>query len=522
MELGPHGVSAEAHRPLVAGRHGMVCAGHPLAAEAGTAILRTGGTAVDAALAVAAALNVVEPNMSGIGGDGFIMVFEATSGQVRVMNATGPAPSRATRESYLADGIPMKGIRSVSVPGLVSGWLQVHAAHGRLPLCDVFAPAMDLAANGFPISQKLATGLAGESSLAQFPSSRAIFTDNGRPLAAGDLLVQSDLAESFAAIAEGGEDGFYRGRISRAIQRCSDEYAGLLVADDLGAYRARWQDAISVEYRGHEVFEAPPNSSGHVLLQMLNLVEPFDLAALEANSSERIHLMVEAKKLAFADREAYLADPDFTDVPVDGLLSKAYARARGRLIDADRAAVSVEAGDPWSHQSSRRAAARLKTSADREDTTCFAVVDRRGNAVCQLQSLQSGFGSGLVVPGTGMLLNNRMTYWHLDPQHVDCLAPGKRVRHTMNPVMVLRDGRLVLVCAPPVPIRRSRVICRYSVTFSTTGTTSSKPSNRRAGATFRTTPNRPCPTPAPMSCYSKSASPPRFNLACGVSATPSG
>ncbi len=449
MDLGPHGVKSEAHRPVVAGRNGMICSGHPLASEAGLSILRRGGNAVDAALAVAAALNVVEPNMSGIGGDGFIMVRDGESQQIHVMNATGPAPNRATRDAYLAEGIPMKGIRSVSVPGLVSGWIQTHDRFGRLSRREVLAPAIDLAASGFPVSRKLAAAIADEASFRAFPSSRVIFTRDGAPLAAGDLLVQRDLAESLELLAEAGEDAFYRGRLADAIHRCAEQYGGLITRDDLAAFRARWQEPISVDYRGYIVSEAPPNSSGHVLLQMLNLVEQFDLAGLGPNTVASVHLMVEAKKLAFADREAYLADPDFVDVPVDGLLSKTYAGERARRIDPRRAASTVDAGDPWAHDAPRRRSPRLKLSPDREDTTCFAVVDRDGNAVCQLQSLQTGFGSGLVVPGTGILLNNRMTYWHLDPDHVDCLAPGKRVRHTMNPVMVVRDGRLVLVLGTP-------------------------------------------------------------------------
>lgn len=427
----------------------MVCCGHPLAAGAGIAVLRQGGNAVDAALAVAAALNVVEPNMSGVGGDGFIMVFDAASGQIQVMNATGPAPRQATREAYLPDGIPMKGIRSTSVPGLVSGWLQVHGRYGKLPLSTSFASAINLAANGFPVSQKIATAIAGDPALREFPSSRAVFTRDGVPLAAGDILRQADLAKTFSAIAEEGEETFYRGRIARSIGDCARQYDGLLTADDLAAYRARWQEPISITYRGNQVYEAPPNSSGHVLLQMLNLVEPYDLAGFGANSAASIHLMVEAKKLAFADREAYLADPDFVEVPIEGLLAKDYARERGRLIDPGRAATAVTDGDPWQGKRPHDTGSRRKTDLDREDTTCFAVVDREGNAVCQLQSLQTGFGSGLVVPGTGILLNNRMTYWHLDPDHVDCLVPGKRVRHTMNPMMALRDGKLILVGGTP-------------------------------------------------------------------------
>jgi gamma-glutamyltranspeptidase/glutathione hydrolase len=220
-----------------------------------------------------------------------------------------------------------------------------------------------------------------------------------------------------------------------------------LTADDLAAFSAIWQDPISVGYRDYTVFEAPPNSSGHVLLQMLNLVERYDLAGLGPNSSATIHLMVEAKRLAFADREAYLADPRFVDVPIDGLLSKEYADLRAHCIDPKKSASDVVAGHPWPYD---RQAERRRVGGEKpSDTTCFVVADQWGNAVCQLQSLQSGFGSGLVAPGTGILLNNRMTYWHLDADHVDCLVPGKRVRHTMNPVMVKGDHGLILASGTP-------------------------------------------------------------------------
>ena len=219
MAQGPHGVRSEAHRPVAVGRNGMVCAGHPLAAEAGIAVLRQGGTAADAALAVAAALNVVEPNMSGMGGDGFIMVYDQVKG-LRVMNATGPAPRGATLEKYQSGGIPMKGIRSVSVPGLVAGWLEVHSTSGRLALKSVLAPAIDLAESGFPVSLKLARGITDDPMLATFSASRAIFTRDGTPLGVGDLLVQRDLANSLRALSEGGADAFYRGVLAKAIVQC--------------------------------------------------------------------------------------------------------------------------------------------------------------------------------------------------------------------------------------------------------------------------------------------------------------
>lgn len=422
----------------------MVCAGHPLAAEAGIAILRQGGNAVDAAIAVAACLNVVEPMMSGLGGDGFIMIHSAAEGRVRVANATGPAGLAATRERYARDGIPQKGVLSVSVPALLHGWLDAHEAFGRLPLGAVFAPAIELAAEGFPVSHYLAGEIAADPVLCQFPTSRAVFTNAGEPPAPGQILRQIDLADTLAAIAEVGRAVFYEGSVGERMVGFIREHGGLLTMRDLAACSARWQDPIWTCYRGHRVCEAPPNSSGHVLLQELAMLDQFDLGSHRWDSAETVHLMVEAKKLAFVDREAFLADPDHVDVPVEGLISREYARRRAGLIDRRAAAREVSPGDPWAFQAAgpaRRRPARAGGMRDGEDTTCFVVVDSEGNAVSQLQSLQSAWGSSVVAADTGILLNNRMTYWHLDPDHVDCLAPGKRVRHTMNPVMVFGPAR---------------------------------------------------------------------------------
>jgi gamma-glutamyltranspeptidase len=443
---GPHGISASAHRPVTYGRNGMVCAGHPLASQAGMRILQQGGNAADAALAVAAALNVVEPHMSGMGGDGFALVYRRDSGRVDVVNATGPAPLQATRAAYLPGGIPLKGIRSVSIPGLVDGWLRLHSRYGRLKLAAAFAPAIDLAANGFPVGHKLAQAIAAQPALREFAPSAAIFAPHGRPLRAGDMLVQRDLARSFQLVAAGGHDAFYAGPIATAIVQCSERFGGLLRKEEFTSYAPLEASPISTRYRDWTVYEAPPNSSGHVVLQILNVLEQFDLRSLGCNSAAAIQLMVEAKRLAFADRERYLADPGWTDIPLAGLLSKEYAQQRARLIDLDRAMAEAAPGDPWRYQG---APAGQRRHGPEEDTTCFVVADGDGNAVCQLQSLQSAFGSGLVAEGTGILLNNRMTYWHLEADHIDRLEPGKRVRHTMNPVMVFRDGRLVLLCGTP-------------------------------------------------------------------------
>jgi len=461
MVQSPHGVKFESNRPVVMGRNGMVCAGQPLAAQAGMAILQKGGNAVDAAIGTAAALNVVEPNMSGIGGDGYIMIYNKAQNKIDICNATGAAPYATDLARYQAEGIPQKGIRSVSVPGLLDGWLAAHDKYATLKLSELFAAAIDLADNGFPVSHVLSQVIAADSLLQEFPTSQAIFAPGGKPPKPGVVLYQKDLAKTFQAIAEGGRDAFYQGPIAEAMVKFCQEQGGLLSMKDLADCRSRWEEPISTTYKGYSVYEAPPNSSGHILLQELNMVEQFDLRSMGCSTAESIHMMVEAKKLAFIDREAYMADPDHTDVPTLGLVSKEYAKERAKLIDPDRAADPTH-GDPWVFQGSSGGAGRVTAgSVQEEDTTCFVIVDRWGNSVCQLQSIQSSLGSSLVAGDTGILLNNRMTYWHLDPDHVDCLQPGKRVRHTMNPVMVFNDdgpasmgkpagtGSLMLVCGTP-------------------------------------------------------------------------
>jgi gamma-glutamyltranspeptidase / glutathione hydrolase len=433
----PHGIASDAHRPAALGTRGMVCSSHYLASLAGMQVLQQGGNAVDAALAVGAALGLVEPHMSGPGGDGFLMIYWALSDAVRCINGTGPAPSRARRELFLEHGIPYKGIRSVSVPGIVGAWLLAHSEFGELPLADVFVPACEIADQGFAVTPKLAAALANEadsdSPLFSHPASAAVFAPEGFPLRAGEICRSPDYVRTLGSLARDGAEAFYRGRIGKAILALSRAQDGLYEPQDLRRFEAFWQEPIATTYRGFEVLEYPPNSSGHVLLQELNLLEHFDVRGMGFLSPESIHVMVEAKKLAFADREAYLADPAQVSVPLDWLLSKGYAAERVRLIDRECAAEDVRPG--------RREAA--------EETTSFCVADRWGNAVCQLQSIQSAFGSGLIVEGTGVLLNNRMTYWHLEEAHPDVLRPGKRVRHTMNPYMVRKHGRLVLVGGTP-------------------------------------------------------------------------
>ena len=431
----PHGVTAEAYRPSVMGRNGMVASGHALASQAGIQTLMAGGNAVDAAIATAAALGAVEPAGSGVGGDGFILIYWAETGEVSAVNATGPAPGAATRERYLEDGgIPMKGMRSVSVPGLVDGWFLAHGRYGALPLAEVFRPAIALCEDGFPVSHLLAEQLRAEHEcFAADPFTRAVFTNEGAPIQAGDLLRNCNLGTTLREIARHGRKTLYESEIARAIVEFSHDRDGLLTEEDLASFHAHWAEPIHVNYRGYEVYEMPPNSSGHILLQELNIIELFDLQRLGCNSAESIHLMVEAKKLAFADRESYMADPEWIDVPLEGMLSKSYAAEQAERIDPWHAAFGVEAGGPEAH----------------EDTTCFCTADGAGNLVCILQSIQSGFGSNLIAGDTGILLNNRMTYWHLEEGHPNCLMPGKRVRHTMNPVIVTKEGRPLLTFGTP-------------------------------------------------------------------------
>jgi gamma-glutamyltranspeptidase/glutathione hydrolase len=439
MAASPHGIRSEAHRPAVLGTRGMVCSSHYLASQAGIRVLQAGGDAVDAALAVGTTLGLVEPHMSGPGGDGYLMIHRAGAngapGAVHCLNGTGPAPSRATRELFVESGIPSKGIRSVSVPGIVGAWLEAHRSFGRLALPTVFESAREIAEEGFAVTPKLAAALAAEceagSPLTTHAPSAAVFAPGGRPLAAGEICRNPEYALTLDRLAAEGADAFYRGPVGAAILALSREQDGLFEPEDLSRFQAFWQEPISTTYRDHEVLEYPPGSSGHVLLQELNLIELFDIPALGLLTPESIHVMVEAKKLAFADRERYLGDPEWVKIPLAHLLSKEYASDRARLIVPGRATPAPVAGEAA------------------EDTTSFCVTDRWGNAVCQLQSIQSGFGSGLIVPGTGVLLNNRMTYWHLEPGHPDELRPGKRVRHTMNPYMVRRNGRLVLVGGTP-------------------------------------------------------------------------
>ena len=419
------------HRPLIMGRNGAVGANHPLATQAGLDILRAGGNAVDAAVAIALTLGVVEPMMSGLGGDGFYHVHVARGGAAKVYNGTGPAPLAAKPEAF-PDGMAVHGPRSVSVPASLAALGAMHAAHGRRSWNTLATHAITHAEEGFAAThgyRHFATD--NQRQLAADPRSRATFLADGAAPSLAGLIRQPDLAATLAEIAADGADSLYRGALARRFAAGLADAGTLISAADLAACQAEVVDPIAIRYRGFEVRQTPPNSTGFVMLQMLRIVEQFDLAALAP--AERVHVLVEAKKRAFLDRERHGADPRFAAVPLDHLLSDGVAQAHAAAIAMDRAAdLPLRHGE-----------------AAGGDTTYFCVVDAGGNAVSGIQSINSAFGSGVTAGETGILLNNRMAYWHLDPGHPNRLQPGKRVRHTMNAPMVFRDGALWGVLGTP-------------------------------------------------------------------------
>ena len=419
------------YRPLIVGRRGAAAANHPLAAQAGLMASRAGGNAVDAAVATALALAVVEPMMSGLGGDAFYHVFDAKSGRAVVFNGTGPAPRAATPERYAA-GIPRTGPLSVSVPGMLAGLGAMHADYGTLPWAQLCAEAIRLARDGFGATPHY-RHFAGDhlACLRADRRSAAIFLRDGQAPRVGTAIVQPELARTIEEIATEGADCLYRGALARRLGTALPECGTLITEADLAEYYAETQEPLAIDYRGYRVLQAAPNSTGFVVLQELKILEHFDVAAMGLGSAELLHTMVEAKKLAFADRERWGSDPRTMQPPFDELLSAEYCARLAARIDMKQAAPTRSLADAAG------------------DTTYFCTADGDGNAVSGIQSINSGWGSGVMAGDTGILLNNRMAYWHLDPEHPNYLRPGRRVRHTMNPPLVLKDGKLWGVFGTP-------------------------------------------------------------------------
>jgi gamma-glutamyltranspeptidase/glutathione hydrolase len=424
-------MSVTQHRGVVVAKRGALAASQPLAVSAGLGILQRGGSFADAAIATSAVLCVVEPYNSHLGGDAFLIVYDAKTRATTALNASGAAPAAATPDRF-PDGIPLRGLSAASVPGLVDLWHNLHATWGTLPLAELLAPAISYAEEGFPAGYRYCRIFHDSADvLKQFPITAASLLGRDTLPQPGDTLRQPDLAWTLRQIAAGGRDAFYLGPVAERIVAFSQENGGLFTKEDFAAHRTQITDPIQTTYRGYTVHGQPPVSQGHILLQELNLVEGFDLAALGHNAAATIHLQVEAKKLAFADRAAYLGDPQFVRVPVETMLSKAYAEQRRLCIDLQRAATDVAAGEI------------------EHDTTYFCVADGQGNAVSFIQSIFWGFGCGATAGGTGVLFNNRMTGFSLDPASPNALVPGKRPAHTLNAYLVTRDGKLAFVGGTP-------------------------------------------------------------------------
>lgn len=413
---------------------GMVASSHPLASQAGVGMLAAGGNFMDAAIATAAVLTVVEPYNSHLGGDVFMIVYSAKDGRVEAINGSGAAPRAARPELFAQGGIPLRGLAAASVPGAVHGWDAALKRYGTMPLAKVLEPAIHYAENGFPVNHRLHQTVAGAMPLLRrYPtSSQAVLTD-GQPVPPGRIWRQPGLAKALRILAERGAEDFYQGEIAAAMAAFCAEHDGLITEDDLAGHETRILEPLETTYRGITVYEQPPVSQGHILLQELNLVEGFDLAGMGPQSADSIHVMVEAKKLAFADKDRYTGDPRRTDIPLAGMLSKEYAAERRQLISLSTAA-TPSAGDPRDHM---------------RDTTYFCVADGEGNGVSFIQSLFHGFGCGVVVSDLGFFLNNRMTGFSLDPEHVNCLEPGKKTVHTLNAYMLFRNGRPWVIGGTP-------------------------------------------------------------------------
>jgi len=429
-------------RSVVMARNGVLATSQPLASAAGLRVLQQGGNAIDAAVTAAAVLAVVEPSMTGIGGDLFALIYDAKTKTVRGLNASGRAPAAATLDEFAKrklDAIPYRGELSISVPGVVDGWNELLTKHGTLTLARALEPAIQYARDGFAVSEIIANQWdAAVAVLAKDPAAASTFLVNGRAPAAGEVFRNPNLAATLEHIAESGRDAFYRGRIAKTISDDLSRRKGLLRESDFAAHRSDWVEPISTDYRGYRVLEMPPNTQGATALQMLNILEGFDLKALGHNTAAYIHLLVEAKRIAFADRDAWLADFDAVDKDVlDRLLSKPYAAERRREMNPERAAREYR---PMSRAGTKHSPSPEPPQA-RGDTIYLTVADKDGNVVSLIQSIFENFGSGIVAGDTGIVLHNRGSLFSLDRNHPNVLAPGKRPFHTLVPAMVMRENR---------------------------------------------------------------------------------
>ncbi len=415
-------------RSPVYGMGGMVAASQPLAAAAGLEILAQGGNAADAAIAAAAALNVTEPTSTGLGGDCFALYYEASSGQITALNGSGRAPASLSLERLHKEGftgvLPLFHPYTITVPGACAGWCDLLERHGHLSLNRVLAPAIHLAEQGYPVAP-ITAYFWGRSAnrLSKVPGGSELTID-GRAPQAGEIFRNSGLARTLKKIVEGGKSAFYQGAIAEAIARVIQQAGGCMTVDDLAAHTSSWEQPISTTYHGVRLWECPPNGQGLAALLALNLLEGYELNSMPALSARRLHLMIEAMRLALADTRWYVADPGFNPAPLGQLLSKDYAAMRRRLINPQRATLNQLHGTPISSS----------------DTVYLTTADADGNACSFINSNYMGFGTGIVPPGWGFSLQNRGLGFSLDPDHPNALAPGKRPYHTIIPAMLTIDA----------------------------------------------------------------------------------
>ena len=432
--LGADRITGEtfATRSEVYAPHAMAATSHPLATQVALDVMKAGGSAVDAAIAANAALGLMEPTGNGIGGDLFAIVWDPRTQELHGYNGSGRSPQALAMDEFGRRGlesIPSHGPLPVTVPGAVDGWFALHGRFGRLPMAEVLAPAIRYARDGHPVHEVIAHYWARSVPvLSKWPGFAEQFTIDGRAPRTGETWRNPNLADTLQKIADGGRDAFYTGDIARTIDAYFREHDGFLRYEDLAAHEGNWVDPVSTNYRGFDVWELPPSGQGIAALQILNLLEPYDLQSFGFGSPEHVHLLVEAKKLAFADRARWYADPDFHPAPVERLISKEYAAERGALISQARAARQVQPGTP--------------AQLDEGDTIYLTTADADGMMVSLIQSNYRGMGSGMAPPGLGFILQDRGEQFVLgDAAHPNAYAPGKRPFHTIIPAFVTRDGQ---------------------------------------------------------------------------------
>ena len=416
-----------ASRSEVIAQNGMVATSQPLATQVGLDVLKQGGNAIDAAIAANAMLGLVEPTGNGIGGDLFAIVWDAKSKKLYGLNASGRSPKSLTLEYFKQQNltsIPKFGPLPVSVPGAVDGWFELHGKFGSLPMTSILAPTIEYAKNGFPVSELIAWYLErNEERIGHYKGFKETYMPNGKLPQKGEIFKNPDLAATLEKIATAGRDAFYKGDIARTVAAYMKEQGGFLSYEDMAEHVSEWVEPVSTNYRGYDVWELPPNGQGIAALQILNVLEQFDIEGMGFGSSEYVHTFVEAKKLAFEDRAKYYADPGFNQIPVDWLISKEYAQKRRALIDLNKAAKRYDAG------------------LNEGDTIYLTTADKEGNMVSLIQSNYRGMGSGMTPDGLGFILQNRGEMFSLQEGHFNVLEPAKRPFHTIIPAFVTRNGK---------------------------------------------------------------------------------